>query len=182
MRRGLRGAVGLLALGLGALGLTGCAHPQTAAAKLEALNEAVEAYNHAYRWKSYGQASAFLPPDLREPFLSAYEDEEASLQIEEYRVLRVSVSSEDSAKVSVKVRYMMLPSVIVQTVTLVQHWQLVAGSWTLETEENSIRPLEPGTKPRATTTTLEVPPEADGDTELEVTTPIAEPITAPSPD
>lgn len=136
---------------------------------LESLTEAVEAYNHAFRWKTYDQAVLFLPEDLRGPFLAAYEDDESSLQIEDYKIARVLMKSKTAAEVTVRVRYMVLPSVVVQRATLKQYWHEVGGRWILETEENSIRTLDPSKAPPEDATLAPVvSPEQEGDTELEV--------------
>lgn len=120
--------------------------------QLEKLKEAVEGYNQAFRWKNYERAAQYLPVEHRGAFVAAYDDDEKSLQMEDYNVSRVDLISEEAATVSVRVRFLLLPSVVVENRTLTQHWQKIEGAWILETEENSIRKLDFGTKP-------ELPPE-----------------------
>lgn len=123
--------------------IAGCATARTGD-KMEALRKAVDGYNHAFRWKNYEVASGYIPSDLRAQFVSTHEDDEASLHVEEYTVLRVDFETEDAAEVLVRYRFTLLPSVVVQTRKLTQHWHHVAGHWTLETEDDSIRPLKNG--------------------------------------
>ena len=123
--------------------LTSCATATQQRDSLEDLQRSITAYNHAFRWKTYARAAQFLPVDLREPFVSAYEDGASSLQVEECKLSRLDMEAKDRAKVTVRVRYLMLPSVVVQKRKLIQYWQKISGHWILETEENSIRKIEP---------------------------------------
>lgn len=127
------------------LGLVSCAS-MGVQDKLEKLKEAVEGYNQAFRWKNYERAAQYLPNDIRAAFMAAYDDDESSLQVEDYQISKVDVLSDDEAKVSVRVRFLLLPSVVVENRTMVQHWHRVAGEWILETEEQSIRKLDASKK------------------------------------
>lgn len=144
----------------------------------EELKSAVDGYNSAYRWKNYERAASYLPNDLRAAFIASYEDDEKSLHVEGYRLLRVDLDGEKAATVYVRVRYMLLPSINVENRTLVQHWHKVNDVWILETEENSIRDVEPGAIPRNPEAVrgVDVPPEKQGDTAIEVTDPNGEVI------
>jgi hypothetical protein len=115
---------------------------------LNQLKDSVEAYNEAFRWKNFERAAMYMPNDLRAAFIATYEDDENSLHVEDYQILGVNVESELSAVVTVRLRYMMLPSVTVAKATLVQHWKRVADAWMLETEDGSIRELDPNKLPR----------------------------------
>lgn len=166
-----------------ALSVAACAGVPSSASSddLEPVKEAIEAYNHAFRWKSYNQAAQFLPPEVRGPFLAAYEDEESSLQIEECRIVRIHLKDASAATATVRVRFMMLPSVIVQKQTVVQHWFKVAGEWLLESEDNPIRTLD-----ITQTVDERAAPEPDpsqlGQTEVDVETPVDAPTPAAKPE
>lgn len=138
---------------------------------LEKLKEAVEGYNQAFRWKNYERASLYLPDGKRAAFMAAYDDDERSLQMEDYQVSKVNLHNEDQATVSVRVRFLLLPSVVVENRTLIQHWQRVVGEWILEDEEASIRKLdlaEPAELPPGK-------PDSTDPYEVEVTPPGEEP-------
>lgn len=120
--------------------------------QLEKLKEAVEGYNQAFRWKSYERAAQYLPVEKRGAFVAAYDDDEKSLQLEDYNVARVDLINDDEATVAVRVRYLLLPSVVVENRTLTQHWHKVEGAWILEDEDNSLRKLDYDKKP-------DLPPE-----------------------
>ncbi len=119
-----------------------CATMKSDREKQDQLIESVEAYNDAFRWKNYERAAAFLPNDTRAAFVAAHEDDEKSLHVEDYSILKVDRLGDDGATITVRVRYMMLPSVTIELRNVVQHWHHVAGSWMLETEDNSIRTLD----------------------------------------
>lgn len=159
----------LVTLALGA-GSVACQTLGRAGTDLSDLQESVEAYNDAYRWKNYQRAALFLPNDMRAAFLATYEEDDKSLHVEDYQVLRADLLSEKSARVLVRTRFMQLPSVTLETKNLIQHWALVGERWILETEENSIREIDP-TKLPAELDTFGGGPEPAADLEVEVTGP-----------
>jgi hypothetical protein len=171
MRRGAAAVLLVLALGVAA-GL-GCAHDSNRE-QLDRLKESVEGYNHAFRWKNYERAAAFLPSDLRGPFAAAYEDDDTSLQIEDYQIVAVNMHDDNAAAdVTVKVRYMLLPAVTIQHSILKQHWHKVSGEWLLETEDDSIRPLDLAKKPSDPRILRTSAADAahEGDTQIKATKP-----------
>lgn len=129
------------------LGLLSCATARTRD-KLEQLQEAVEGYNEAYRWKNFERAASFLPNDQRAAFVATYEDDEKSLHVEDCQVLKIDMDGTDAALVTVRIRFMLLPSVTVETRKVVQHWHRVNESWLLETEDNSIRKIDATATPQ----------------------------------
>lgn len=159
-----------LLVALLACALCSCA-TATKRENMEELKEAVEAYNHAYRWKNYERAASFRPSDLRAAFIAAYEDDEKSLHIEDFRVLSVDVDGDEAAKVAVRITYTLLPDITVQKRTLTQHWHKVAGSWLLETEDNQLRELDSGATPKNPRALGHDDGEPDPGTEVEVTAP-----------
>jgi hypothetical protein len=157
--------------------LLGCASSKTAET-LQNLQESVDAYNEAYRWKNYERAASYLPSDLRQAFLATYEDADNSLHVEDFQILNVKLESEEAATVTVRVRYMQLPSINVDRKTVVQHWHRVGGAWILEVEENSIRELDKGATPRNPEARdgRGAPAEQEGKTGVKVTSPGGEVI------
>lgn len=140
-------AIPIAAVVLAAVSHAGCATTRQRES-LQELEESLEAYNEAFRWKNYERAAGYLPADQRASFLGTYEDEENSLHVEDFQILRVDMAGDDAAIASVRVRYMLLPSVNVGKTTLVQHWHRVNGTWVMEREENSIRELDRDKTPR----------------------------------
>lgn len=135
--------------------------------QLKAFEDALQGYNEAFRWKNFERAALFLPPDLRAAFVAAHEDDEKSLHVEDYQVLRADLDGEDRAVVTIRLSYTLLPSLTVERRNLVQHWARVAGTWILESEENSIRKLEPNAVPRSPGA-VRSPGERGGDEDLEI--------------
>lgn len=162
----MRGAI--VALTAAAL-LSGCVTTQKD--KVDRLKDSVEGYNEAYRWKNFERAAAFLPQDLRAPFIATYEDDEKSLHVEDYQILKVNLESEDNAQVLVRLRYMLLPSVTIETRMLTQHWHQISGAWILETEDNSIREIDPNAIPQNPDAFGGGEDAVEGETKIEVTGP-----------
>ncbi|MEQ9497698.1 MAG: hypothetical protein RIT81_12590 [Deltaproteobacteria bacterium] len=154
-----------------ALLLSTAACKSSTASSMEALQESVDAYNHAYRWKNYERAASFLPNDMRAAFIAAYEDDQKSLHIEAYRILQVDVEGEEAATVQVRMSYTLLPDITVQKRTLTQHWHKVGGAWILETEDDSLREIAMGASPKNPAASGELTPPASENTEVEVTSP-----------
>lgn len=164
------------ALGSGLAGLLiasqfACASMSGQSSSLEALQDSVEAYNDAYRWKNYERAALFLPPEVRAPFLATYEEDDKALHVEGYRILRADLQGEEAARVVIRVRFMQLPSVTLETKDLVQNWHKVASRWILETEENSIREVDMAKVPGDPSRFGGGAPEPAEDLEVEVTDP-----------
>lgn len=151
------------------LAAAGCAHIDPLD-KLELLHDSVEAYNHAFRWKAYDRAATYRLPEERTAFIAVYDDDQSSLQIEDYRVVRVNVIEDRSAEVTVRVRFLMLPSTVVQRSTIVQYWHKIGGNWLLESEKNPMRDMDLELQPRdkARLEGPKVSPEQEGQTELDV--------------
>lgn len=160
-----------LVVGALLLAASGCATTGGGSSELQELQESVEAYNDAYRWKNYQRAALFLPPDMRAAFLATYEEDDKALHIEDYQILRADMLDESSAKILVRVRFMLLPSVTLETKNLVQHWQMVGGRWLMETEENSIREIDPSKLGMGDGDAFGGGPEPAPDMEVEVTDP-----------
>jgi hypothetical protein len=134
----------LLALGglaASALVSAGCASSPRGG--LDELRRSVEGYNEAYRWKNYERAAAFLPGELRPAFLASYEEDDKSLHVEGYQILAVDLKRPNLADVTVRFRYMQLPSVTLEKKVVTQHWAKVNDRWVLEHEDNPIRPVDP---------------------------------------
>lgn len=103
--------------------------------EMKELKQAVDGYNTAFRWKNFHRAAAYLPNDLRTAFVTYFDEESASLHIEAVEILKVDMESDEAAEVTVRYRYMLLPSVVVQRKIVKQSWHRVDGAWILETEE-----------------------------------------------
>lgn len=102
---------------------------------MKELQKSVDAYNTAVRWKNFHQAASFLPNDLRTAFVTYFDEESPSLHIEGVEILKVDVKSDDKAQVTVRYRYMLLPSVVIDRKVVQQSWHRIDGDWILETED-----------------------------------------------
>jgi len=153
-----------------ALLLASCQH-LTPKDSIEVLHDSVEAYNHAFRWKAYDRAATYRLPAERTAFIATYEDDQSSLQIEDYKVMRVNLIGDRAAHVTVRVRYLMLPSTVVQRSTVVQEWHKVGDDWLVEGERNPIRKLDLGAVPDHIDRLHgpNVSPEQEGETQVDIT-------------
>ncbi|MFO0723864.1 MAG: hypothetical protein U1E65_08790 [Myxococcota bacterium] len=153
------------ALSLGLLVFAACASQQKGLS--DKLQEAVEAYNHAFRWKNFERAVLYIPSDLRADFMTAYEDDQESLQVDDWQVRGVKWEGEKAAVVSIRISYLLLPSTAIKNVTLAQHWANIDGNWVLESEDNSIKKLgevkakKPKPSPKPTPEPSELPEEPE---------------------
>ncbi len=107
------------------------------------LQQSVEAYNRAFRWKNYPLAANYLLSDERADFLERFEEDDKNLHVEGFQVLSVHFESPELARVSVRYRYMMLPSVTLQQRVLTQQWAKMGEGWLLEREEPRLLPPRP---------------------------------------
>ena len=150
--------------------LFGCATAKET--EMEIFQAAVDGYNSAYRWKNFERAASYLPNDMRAAFIAAYEEDDHSLHVETFQILKVDMK-EDAATVTVRVRYMELPSITLENRTMVQHWHKVNDAWILETEENSIRAIDPNALPKNPEAVkgVEVPDDKKGESSIEVSDP-----------
>ncbi|MBX2814042.1 MAG: hypothetical protein KTR25_19665 [Myxococcales bacterium] len=128
-----------LATYLTVLGTIGCA---TTGEKADALTRSVSQYNDAFRWKNYQLAAAYLPAQIRTPFIANYDEDDHDLHIEGYQIIGVEMVTPEVAKVQVRYQYTLLPSVTLEKRIVTQHWAIVEGQWILEHEDRPIRPLE----------------------------------------
>lgn len=122
-----------LVVGVLALSLVGCAGATRG--KLDDLKESVDAYNTAVRWKNYRQASLYLPNDRRTDFLTYFDEDNPSMHVEGVEILQVDIKSRDAAEVTVRYRYMELPSVVVERKVVTQSWHRIDNRWILEDED-----------------------------------------------
>ena len=154
-----------------ALLLGGCANSKEML--MQELQDAVEGYNSAYRWKNFERAASYLPNDLRAAFIAAYEEDDSALHVETYQIIKVDLVNDNSATVTVRLRFLELPSINLENRTLTQHWQKVNNAWILETEDGSIRELDVGAAPKNPEAVkgVDVPDDKKGDTSIEVSDP-----------
>lgn len=99
------------------------------------LKQSVDAYHTAFRWNNYQQAAMYLPNDLRTAFVTYFDEDSPTMHIEGVEILKVDVKSPDAADVTVRYRYMKLPSVVVQRKIVQQSWHRVDDEWILEHED-----------------------------------------------
>jgi len=109
----------------------------------ETLQASVSAYNQNLRWKRFTNASRFVPAEARAKFLERYLSAEDDLHIQSMEVRDVTPYTKDGAQLADVVlvaEAYLLPSTIVEKLTIVQRWAHVDGTWLLE---NSSRELVP---------------------------------------
>ncbi len=139
-RPGLEAALAtVLALAAAAAGAGGCA----STASDTDLQRAVWLYNEGIRWKRFEQAAAFLPPEARDAFLERYHATEDRLSIESIEVRGVAAAegtSEPSFDVTVVAAAYVLPSTVLQRVTIVERWVLVGGAWRMVRADRDLAP------------------------------------------
>jgi hypothetical protein len=122
------------------LSLSACAAPGSGDMD---LSRSVSMYNDALRWKRFEQAAAFIPADARAAFLERYLATEDRLQIESLEVRSVvSIPEQDvpTFDVVVVASAYLLPSNVVERITLIERWQQRGGVWRMVHADHDLAP------------------------------------------
>ena len=109
----------------------------------ETLQESVSAYNQNLRWKRFNNASRFVPAESRAKFLERYLTAEDDLHIQSMEVRNVTSYTKDGNRVADVVlvaEAYLLPSTVVEKMTIVQRWAHVDGAWLLEESSRELVP------------------------------------------
>ena len=109
----------------------------------ESLQASVSAYNQNLRWKRFTNASQFVPAESRAKFLERYLNAEDDLHIQSMEVRNVTPYTKDGnrlADVVLVAQAYILPSTVVEKLTIVQRWAHVDGSWLLEESSRELVP------------------------------------------
>ena len=107
------------------------------------LRESVNTYNQNLRWKRFANAAHYVPADQRAEFLQRYLQAEDDLFIQSMEVRNVSsyaVEGEQRADVVLVAEAYLLPSTVVEKITIVQKWHQVDGAWILEESSRELVP------------------------------------------
>lgn len=147
----------------------GCATPSSGKT-LEALQASVTGYLEAFRWKNYSVAARYLPAADRTAFLSTFDEDGNAIHVEDAKVVQVDLQSDEAAEITVRYRYMKLPSVTVERSIVTQSWHKVDGRWILEYEDPPLVELDPS--PSREADSRPTPESGEpGDTRVDVETP-----------
>ena len=101
------------------------------------LNETTFFYHRDLRWQRFSQASKRMEPDLREAYLDYATQLEGRIDIENINIVDVDLNEKnDEAVLRVRYRYVLQPSLSVQSLLVKERWkhgdkgwQLVSGAW-----------------------------------------------------
>lgn len=121
--------------------LASCATSQSTQT-VKDLKTSVNGYLEAFRWKNYAMAAQYLPASDRTAFLTTFEEDGDAVHVEDVQVLRVDIESEDAAEITVRYRFMQLPSVTVERKVVTQSWHRSDGRWLMEYEEPRLVELD----------------------------------------
>ena len=112
------------------------------------LVTSVKTFNESMRWKRFQAAASFIPVTGRSSFLSRYRDTEEDLSIESIEIRNMELQETggvQQAMVTVVSRSYLLPSTVLTTTRMTQHWELKNGAWLLTKTINELVPLQPAT-------------------------------------
>lgn len=111
----------------------------------EKLQESVLRYNDAMRWRRFEVASEYLPTAKREDFMDRQREQADRIRILEYDIDDVHQTvPNEKAEVVVKVKWLVSPSNIVQTIRVRQNWDYTAEKqWQLESAEEVKKKAKP---------------------------------------
>lgn len=109
----------------------------------DTLRASVSAYNQNLRWKRFNSASHFVPAKSRAKFLERYLSAEDDLHIQSMEVRDVTSYVKDGSPVADVVlvaKAYLLPSTVVEKVTIIQHWSHIDGAWLLTESSRELVP------------------------------------------
>ena len=109
----------------------------------ESLRDSVSAYNQNLRWKRFTSAASFIPKETRAEFLERYLDVEDDLHIQSMEVRNVTSYTKDGnpqADVVLVAEAYLLPSTVVEKLTIIQHWAHLDGAWVLKESSRELVP------------------------------------------
>ncbi len=88
------------------------------------LKDSVEAFNQAFRFQDYKQASAFVSLDKKENFWSEADRFNGKIRMTEYEIRDIQVDEKtNQASVIMSIQYWRMASPILQTISFKQKWQ-----------------------------------------------------------
>jgi hypothetical protein len=128
-----------VATGVAFLGAAGCKHaPRTRAARSSALLESAKTFSDAIRWQRYRTCGRMVAEEISDSFRASIVDVSEDLQITEGEVLSIDWPEDsEAATVRVRFRWVQLPSITEQTVTVEQRWEdRTNRGWTLAKMES----------------------------------------------
>jgi hypothetical protein len=87
------------------------------------LRASVEAFNGAFRWEEYAQASVFVPPDKREAFWAEVDKFKGKIRITDYELRDVELKDKGVWAIAIlRFQYWRLESPILKSVSFTQRW------------------------------------------------------------
>lgn len=128
-----------VASGVVMLGAAGCANaPTTRASRSSALLHSAQNFSEGMRWQRYRLCGRLVAEEITASFQQQIVDVGTDLRVTEGQILSVDWP-EDSEAATVRVRYrwVRLPSIVEQTVTVEQRWEdRTNRGWTLARMES----------------------------------------------
>ena len=116
------------------LGVAGCSHAQSPRGiRSAALIKSAQAFNDGLRWQHFQKCDRLVAPEIAGAFHAQIVDVSETLQITDGELVGVDWPEDsEAATVRVKLRWVQLPSIIVQTATIEQRWEdRTNRGWTL---------------------------------------------------
>ncbi len=96
------------------------------------LESKVKIYNEGFFWRDYETISLMVLPSRRRDFLNYCEELGRGYTQDEFKIMEIQMNpTKDKAVVVVKRKFIMPPSVILQTKEITQEWVLYEGEWYL---------------------------------------------------
>ncbi len=101
-----------------------------------ALRVTADHFTRALRWQRFDLCEPLVAPEVRESFRRRFVEREDLLRLMDVELSGVTFSEDGhQATVRVRVRWVLLPSIIEQVGTLEQRWEDRTGGWTLSRME-----------------------------------------------
>ena len=129
----------MVASGVVFVGAAGCSHaPTTRAARSSALLQSAQTFSDAMRWQRYRTCGRLVAEEITDSFQERIVDIGDELHVTDGQIVSVDWPEDsEAATVRVRFRWVRLPSIIEQTVTVEQRWEdRTNRGWTLAKMES----------------------------------------------
>ena len=95
----------------------------------DTLAESVRDYNEGVRWERYQMAAVHVPPAERGEFLDSSDERAKDLRITDYEIVQMEQTSDQTAKVQIKVSWYLDSEQKLRETSAVQTWERHGKTW-----------------------------------------------------
>jgi hypothetical protein len=121
----------------------------------ETLAESIRSFNEGIRWQRFEVAAVSIPPRERSNFVEAMDERTKDLKITDYEIVRVDRTSDQEAKVHVKVSWYRDTEGLLKETHAMQRWERKGKAWLMVDQSRYRGDEMPGLLDQLKTETVE---------------------------